>query len=58
MINKVNEQSSTWNELPLKFEAGTPNIAEVISLGASIDFIESIGFNKIQEHLKKLKQAR
>ena len=57
MINRVNEQSSTWNELPLKFEAGTPNIAEVISLGASIDFIESIGFNKIQEHLDSITNA-
>tara|TARA_Y100000994_G_C15394796_1_gene319046 strand:- start:60 stop:545 length:486 start_codon:yes stop_codon:yes gene_type:complete len=54
MINKVNEQNSTWNDLPLKFEAGTPNIAEVISLGASIDFIESIGFNKIDEHLSNI----
>ena len=51
MINKVNEQNSTWNDLPLKFEAGTPNIAEVISLGSSIAFIESIGFNKIDKHL-------
>ena len=57
MINKVNEQNSTWNELPLKFEAGTPNIAEVISLGASIDFIESIGFNKINEHLSNITNA-
>ena len=57
MINKVDEQNSTWNELPLKFEAGTPNIAEVISLGASIDFIESIGFNKINEHLNKTTNA-
>ena len=32
MINSVNKQNSTWNELPLKFEAGTPNIGEVISL--------------------------
>ncbi len=47
MINKVNEQNSTWNELPLKFEAGTPNIAEVISLGASIDFIETYRFDEV-----------
>ncbi|MAR15411.1 MAG: cysteine desulfurase [Candidatus Marinimicrobia bacterium] len=57
MINKVNEQNSTWNVLPLKFEAGTPNIAEVISLGASIDFIKSIGFNKINEHLSSITNA-
>jgi len=54
MINKVNEQTSTWNELPLKFEAGTPNIAEVISLGASIDFIVSLGFSKINQHLNSI----
>ena len=57
MINKVNEQDSTWNELPLKFEAGTPNIAEVISLGASIDFIKSIGFNKMNQHLNTITNA-
>ncbi len=57
MINKVNEQNSTWNDLPLKFEAGTPNIAEVISLGESIDFIESIGFNKINGHLSNMTNA-
>ena len=57
MINKVDEQNSTWNDLPLKFEAGTPNIAEVISLGASIDFIESIGFNKIDKHLISITNA-
>ena len=57
MIDQVNEQNSTWNELPLKFEAGTPNIAEVISLGASIDFIESIGFNKINKHLSNITNA-
>mgnify|MGYP001471073144 FL=1 len=54
MIDKVNEQNSTWNKLPLKFEAGTPNIGEVISLGASIDFIESIGFSEINQHLNSI----
>ena len=33
MIDTVNEQESTWNNVPMKFEAGTPNIAEVIALG-------------------------
>tara|TARA_B110000014_G_scaffold264231_1_gene264288 strand:- start:665 stop:1873 length:1209 start_codon:yes stop_codon:yes gene_type:complete len=54
MINHVGEQQSTWNELPLKFEAGTPNIAEVISLGSAIDFIQSIGLGKIKNHLNKI----
>ena len=57
MIDKVNEQNSTWNKLPLKFEAGTPNIGEVISLGASIDFIESIGFSEINQHLNSITNA-
>ena len=42
MINIVERQSSTYNDIPHKFEAGTPNISEVISLGASIDFLNQI----------------
>lgn len=57
MIGKVDEQNSTWNKLPLKFEAGTPNIGEVISLGASIDFIKSISFSKMNEHLNSITNA-
>ena len=57
MINKVDEQNSTWNKLPLKSEAGTPNIGEVISLGASIDFIKSIGFSEMNEHLNSITNA-
>ena len=57
MIDKVDEQNSTWNKLPLKFEAGTPNIGEVISLGASIDFIESIGFSEMNKHLNSITNA-
>ena len=57
MINKVGEQNSTWNKVPLKFEAGTPNIGEVISLGASIDFIDSIGFSKMNQHLTSITNA-
>ena len=57
MIGKVDEQNSTWNKLPLKFEAGTPNIGEVISLGASIDFIKSIGFSEINQHLNSITNA-
>ncbi len=54
MINRVNEYDSSWNKLPLKFEAGTPNIGEVIALGESIDFINKIGFNKIKNHLQSI----
>lgn len=47
MIDQVTLTSSTYQPLPLKFEAGTPMIAEVIGLGEAIDFIESLGRDKI-----------
>ena len=53
MIDTVNEQDSTWNNVPMKFEAGTPNIAEVIALGECVDFISNLGFISINNHLKR-----
>lgn len=47
MVDEVTLTSSSYQPLPLKFEAGTPMIAEVIGLGAAIDFIESLGRDKI-----------
>jgi len=46
MINEVGWQSSTWAELPQKFEAGTPPIAEAVGLGAALKFIMEIGWQK------------
>jgi len=57
MINIVERQSSTYNDIPHKFEAGTPNISEVISLGASIDFLNEIGFQKIKTHMTILTKS-
>ena len=54
MIAVVDEQDSTWKELPWKFEAGTPNIAGAIGLGAAIDYLSTIGLSTIQEHEKSL----
>lgn len=54
MIAVVDEQDSTWKELPWKFEAGTPNIAGAIGLGAAIDYLLMVGLSAIQEHEKKL----
>ena len=54
MINNVTMDKSTWNEIPWKFEAGTPNIAQVIGLGRAIEFIESIGIENIQQHEDQL----
>ena len=49
MIEYVKEQDTTFAPLPNKFEAGTQNVGGVIGLGSAIDYIESIGYNKIQE---------
>lgn len=54
MIDFVYEQSATWKELPWKFEAGTPNIAGAIGLGAAIDYLTEIGMDAIQDHEAEL----
>ncbi|HEL2071064.1 TPA: cysteine desulfurase [Streptococcus suis] len=54
MIDFVHEQSATWKELPWKFEAGTPNIAGAIGLGAAIDYLTEIGMDAIQAHEAEL----
>lgn len=50
MIREVHKQESTWNDLPYKFEAGTPNIADVIGLGAAIDYLNAVGMENIRRH--------
>jgi len=50
MIKEVFQQTATWNEIPWKFEAGTPNIADVIGFGAAIDYLNKIGMKNIREH--------
>ncbi|NNF04871.1 MAG: cysteine desulfurase, partial [Rhodothermales bacterium] len=48
MIEEVSFEGTTFNELPYKFEAGTPNIADTIGLGAAIDYLESVGYDFIR----------
>jgi cysteine desulfurase/selenocysteine lyase len=50
MIDHVDLQTSTWKEIPWKFEAGTPIIAGAIGLGAAVDFLEEIGMDAIHQH--------
>ena len=50
MISKVTFEETTYNELPHKFEAGTPDIAGAIGLGAAIEYIEKIGLENIAYH--------
>jgi len=50
MIRTVSVEKSTWNDLPYKFEAGTPNIADAIGLGAAIEYVTAIGLEPIATH--------
>ena len=54
MIRMVGRDSSTWAEIPHKFEAGTPNIAGAIVLGVAADFLDEVGFDAIAEHERDL----
>ena len=47
MIATVKLQEATWNEIPWKFEAGTPNIAQAVGLGAAIDYLNNLGMDQI-----------
>jgi len=54
MISYVSFAKTTWNELPYKFEAGTPNIAGAIGLAAALDYVDEIGRDAIAEHEHRL----
>ena len=54
MISKVEAESSTWGELPAKFEAGTSAIAEGVGLGAAIDYLAALGMDRVREHERDL----
>lgn len=54
MIAVVQEEMSTWADLPHKFEAGTPNIADVVAFGAAIAYLEGIGMENVRRHEEEL----
>lgn len=54
MIRSVRMEGSLWNDLPYKFEAGTPAIAEAIGLGAAVDFLSDVGMDWIEQHERTL----
>jgi cysteine desulfurase/selenocysteine lyase len=54
MISSVTFEKSTWNVLPHKFEAGTPNIAGVVGLGAAIDYLQDLGIERVAAHEEAL----
>jgi cysteine desulfurase/selenocysteine lyase len=50
MIRSVKYTGATWNDLPWKFEAGTPNIADVVGFGAAIDYLIALGMDNVRRH--------
>jgi len=54
MIREVRFDRATWNDIPWKFEAGTPNIADAIAFGTAIDYLSEIGMARIREHEEEL----
>ena len=54
MIREVHRQHSTWNDLPYKFEAGTPNIADVVGLAAAADYLSGLGMENVRAHETEL----
>jgi len=54
MIREVHKYETRWNDLPWKYESGTPNIADVIGYGVAIDYLSNIGMDNVRAHEKEL----
>jgi cysteine desulfurase/selenocysteine lyase len=54
MIRDVKLEGSTWNDLPWKFEAGTPNVGDSVGLQAAIDYLNKLGMDNVRQHEKEL----
>ncbi len=50
MIKEVHVDGARWNDVPYKFEAGTPNVADAIGLGVAVDYLSSIGMENVRRH--------
>jgi cysteine desulfurase / selenocysteine lyase len=56
MIERVSFDGSTWNDLPYKFEAGTPSIAQSIGLGCAVDYLSVVGMDAVHQHEQTITQ--
>ncbi len=56
MVKVVDQKGASWNDLPWKYEAGTPNIADTIAFGKALEFLEEVGMENITKHDTKLLQ--
>jgi cysteine desulfurase/selenocysteine lyase len=54
MIREVFDDHSTWNDIPYKFEAGTPNVAQAVGMGAAVEYLERIGMDEVRAHEKEI----
>ena len=54
MVLEVWYDRATWNDLPMRFEAGTPNIADAIALGTAIDYLDALGMESVRQHEMEL----
>lgn len=54
MIKEVHTTGASWKDLPYKFEAGTPSIADAIGLGAAVDYLQNIGMENVADHEKEI----
>ncbi len=54
MIEVVGDERTTWNVLPHKFEAGTPNVADAVGLAAAVDYLDAIGMEQVTRHERSL----
>ena len=54
MVKEVTLDTATWNDLPMRFEAGTPNIADTIGLGAAVDYLQALGMDQVHKHETQL----
>ena len=56
MVLEVWYDRATWNELPLRFEAGTPTVGDAIALGAAVDYLQTLGMENVRQHEVQLTQ--
>ena len=56
MVKEVWLDRASWNDLPMRFEAGTPNIADAIGMGAAIDYLNTLGMDRVRQHEAQLTQ--
>ena len=54
MVLAVTNEEATWNDLPMRFEAGTPNIADAIGLGVAVDYLEAMGMDRVRAHEEQM----